>query len=103
MDFGTVIVSIMPFIMVLGIIFLINQRKMQEKQLATTADSSAEKSAQYANRVGDLENRVKVLERIVTDRGYDVAAQIEALRDTRDVEFADAGTPLDIGMQEPAR
>jgi hypothetical protein len=30
-----------------------------------------------------LEARVRVLERIVTDRGYDVATQIEALRDPR--------------------
>lgn len=27
-----------------------------------------------------------MLERIVTDKGYDVASQIEALRDTRKVE-----------------
>lgn len=30
-----------------------------------------------------LEERVKVLERIVTESGYDVAARIEALRDQR--------------------
>lgn len=30
-----------------------------------------------------LEARVRVLERIVTDRGYDVATQIEALSDER--------------------
>ena len=29
---------------------------------------------------------MRVLERIVTDKGYDVAAQIEALRDARDVD-----------------
>jgi hypothetical protein len=33
-----------------------------------------------------LEARVRVLERIVTDRGYDVATQIEALRDQRRME-----------------
>ena len=37
-------------------------------------------------RTGDLEDRMKVIERIVTDRGYDVATQIEALRDQRQVE-----------------
>ena len=31
-------------------------------------------------------DRVRVLERIVTDKGYDVATQIEALRDQRRVE-----------------
>lgn len=29
---------------------------------------------------------MRVLERIVTDRGYDVATQIEALRDARKVD-----------------
>jgi hypothetical protein len=33
-----------------------------------------------------LQDRVRVLERIVTDRGYDVATQIDALRDQRRVE-----------------
>jgi hypothetical protein len=31
----------------------------------------------------ELEDRLRVLERIVTDKGYDVATQIEALRDQR--------------------
>ena len=44
---------------------------------------TAEKAAQYATHIQRLEDRVQVLERIVTDRGYDIATQIEALRDTR--------------------
>jgi hypothetical protein len=32
-------------------------------------------------QVGQLQERIKVLERIVTDRGAETAAQIEALRD----------------------
>ncbi len=31
--------------------------------------------------VGELENRMRVLERIVSDRGFDIANQIESLRD----------------------
>ena len=42
-----------------------------------------------------------MLERIVTDKGYDVAAQIEALRDTKSHEDG-AGVPLDIKRQEKA-
>ena len=38
------------------------------------------------DQVGSFANRVKVLERIVTDKGYDVATQIEALRDARHTE-----------------
>ena len=34
-------------------------------------------------QVGRLEDRVRVLERIVTDRGSNLAAEIEALRDRR--------------------
>ena len=49
-------------------------------------EKTAEKAAQYAAGRQELEDRVRVLERIVTDGGYDVATQIEALRDTRRVE-----------------
>jgi len=59
-----------------------HQRKVLEMQAKITA----EKAAQYATSNTDLEERVRVLERIVTDKGYDVAAQIEALRDTQRVE-----------------
>jgi hypothetical protein len=40
-----------------------------------------------------------VLERIVTDRGYDIATQIEALRDQRRVDEG-AGVPLGLGNKE---
>jgi hypothetical protein len=41
---------------------------------------AAEKAAQYASRSFELEERVRVLEQIVTDHGAQTAAQIEALR-----------------------
>ena len=59
-----------------------HQRKMAELQLKATA----EKAAQYATTNAKLEERVRVLERIITDGGYDTALQIEALRDQREVE-----------------
>ncbi len=40
----------------------------------------AEKAAQYAADKGRLEDRVAILERIVTDQGYSLANEIEALR-----------------------
>jgi len=52
----------------------------KEKQLGLTADSTAEKAAQYAAHVEKLEARVRVLERIATDKGADLAQQIEDLR-----------------------
>jgi hypothetical protein len=52
----------------------------KERQLGTTADATAEKAAQYASHVEQLEARVRVLERIATDKGADLAQQIEDLR-----------------------
>ena len=95
-----ILVPLAPFIMVLGIIWLVNNRKLEEKRIAATAEASSEKAAQYASRVQELEDRVRVLERIVTDGGYDVATQIEALRDQRRVEDSDAGVPLSLGRKE---
>lgn len=79
-----------------------HKQKIAEMQVSTTAEHTAEKAAQYASQVQRLEDRVQVLERIVTDRGYDVATQIEALRDTREVEGGDAGVPLNLENKETA-
>ena len=75
-----------PFLMVVGIVWVKSQARLEEKRIAATAENSAEKAAQYASRITEMEDRIRVLERIVTDGGYDVASQIEALRDTRRVE-----------------
>ncbi len=93
-------VGFAPFLMVLGIIWISSRSKLEKKRLELTAEASSEKAAQYASRVQQLEDRVQVLERIVTDRGYDVATQIEALRDTRKVEDQDSGVPLDMKNEE---
>lgn len=74
--------------------------KIARLQIDSTAQATAEKAAQYSSRVQELEDRVRVLERIVTDRGYDVATQIEALRDQRRVEAEDAGVPLALARKE---
>ena len=63
-----------------------HKTQIAEMQIRSTAEVSAEKAAQYASHSRELEERVRVLERIVTDKGYDVATQIEALRDARDVD-----------------
>jgi hypothetical protein len=47
---------------------------------------AAEKAAQYASRTHELEQRVRVLEQIVTDRGAQTASQIEALREHNRIE-----------------
>ena len=54
--------------------------RFREKKLEVEALGAAEKAAQYASRSTELEQRVRVLEQIVTDGGIETAAQIEALR-----------------------
>ena len=54
---------------------------LREKKLEVEARLAAEKAAQYAASNAELEARVRVLEKIVTDGGMQTAAQIEALRE----------------------
>ena len=84
----SLIAVVVLVIVVLGLAYSAYERllKFKERQLELTATSTAEKAAQYAATNQTLEDRMRVLERIVTDKGYDVATQIEALRDRRRVE-----------------
>lgn len=101
MDAGTIGVMIPIIALMIPIVALWtrHQQKMAEMQVGATAQQTAEKAAQYASHIQRLEDRVQVLERIVTDRGYDIATQIEALRDTRRVD-EQAGAPLGLGKKE---
>ncbi|WP_332103266.1 hypothetical protein [Sphingomonas sp. HMP9] len=55
---------------------------LRHKETMATAlnAQTAEKAAQYAAHTERLEQRVRVLERIATDRGIGIADQIEQLR-----------------------
>lgn len=55
--------------------------KIKERQIEAQSSLAAEKTAQYAAHVERIEQRLRVLEEIVTDGGVQTAAQIEALRD----------------------
>jgi hypothetical protein len=77
-----ILIPLAPFIMVCFIVWIRHQGKIAQLQVTATA----EKAAQYASHSRELEERVRVLERIITDGGYDTALQIEALRDQRQVE-----------------
>ena len=57
----------------------------KEKMADALNAQAAEKAAQYAAHTERLEQRVRVLERIATDKGVDVAHEIELLRDERTV------------------
>lgn len=54
--------------------------KLRERKLEIEARNAAEKAAQYASRTCEIEERLRVVEQIVTDGGVHTAAQIEALR-----------------------
>ena len=57
--------------------------KLKERQIEAVGRNSAERAAQYASHVERLEQRVRVLERIVTDKGLDLSDEIEKLREDR--------------------
>ncbi|MFN3517593.1 MAG: hypothetical protein ACK4YM_10610 [Novosphingobium sp.] len=77
MDNLAILVPLAPFIMVAFIVWTKHQSKMAELRIKETA----EKAAQYASHASELEERVRVLERIVTDKGYDVASQLREMSD----------------------
>ena len=54
--------------------------KLKEKQLDLAATTAGEQAAQYAAKIERLEAHVAVLNRIVTDKGTHLAAEIEQLR-----------------------
>jgi len=55
--------------------------RVKERQLEKQSEMTAEKTAQYAAHTERLEARVRVLERIATDKGVDLADEIDSLRD----------------------
>ncbi|GAA0285543.1 hypothetical protein GCM10009127_29090 [Alteraurantiacibacter aestuarii] len=80
------LIPIMGMSIPLFAIWMKHREKVEQMRMSATAENTAERAAQYASHVQELEQRVRVLERIVTDQGYDTARQIEALRDNRQVE-----------------
>jgi len=54
---------------------------LKRKQLAILARRATEEAATERSQKEQLERRVRVLEKIVTDGGLQTAAQIEALRE----------------------
>jgi hypothetical protein len=65
---------------IFGGVFIRPYFKLKERQMELSAQNVAEKAAQYASNQGILEERVAVLERIITDQGYSLAKEIEELR-----------------------
>lgn len=57
---------------------------MKERLLEQQSSMTAEKAAQYAAQTERLEQRVRVLERVITDRGTALGQEIDDLRERAD-------------------
>ena len=71
----------LPCVLIFGQPLIRRMLDHREKRMELEARMTAEKAAQYAAHTERLEQRVRVLERIVTDKGIEVADEIERLRD----------------------
>ncbi len=78
MDNGTLalLIPVLALLIPIIAIWTTHQHRIEQLRAGTLTESNA----QAAARAQALEERVRVLEAIVTDKSYDVAAQIEALR-----------------------
>ncbi|ATE63380.1 hypothetical protein [Rhizorhabdus dicambivorans] len=69
-----------PILAILGWV-VTDWLRFKEKQIGAISSEAAEKAAQYVAKTERLEQRVAVLERIITDRSAVLADQIDGLRD----------------------
>ena len=87
-----------PFEFVLAVLILVFVFSIIRHKLGIPARSMREmrgepindaENARLNSQVQQLQERIRVLERIVTDRGAETAAQIEALRDRDNIPEED--------------
>lgn len=74
---------LIPIVAIVANVVIKPMIRLRERRMEIEVAMTAEKAAQYAAHTERLEQRVRVLERIVTDRGADLAGEIERLRDER--------------------
>lgn len=82
LGFFMIVVGI-PVIFGIGYAVFERWLKHKEKMMGALTAETAERAAQYAAHTERLEQRVRVLERIVTDKGLVLADEIDLLRDDR--------------------
>ena len=68
-------------VLVLIFAFSLIRRRMGVRHLWERSDGDTAENQRLREQVKQMQDRIRVLERIVTDRGAETAAQIEALRD----------------------
>ena len=83
-----VVAIIMGISIPITAIKLKHRERIEQMRLAAAHSGSRDsgQDTRQAARIEELEDRMAVLERIVTDSGINVAAQIEALRDAPVIE-----------------
>lgn len=84
---GGLLIFLAPFLMVVGIVWVRSQAQLEEKRIAAGAADRGKGDPQQARQIAELQERVQVLERIVTEGGYDLAHKIEALRDEQPAQL----------------
>lgn len=89
------LIGLVAVVMIFGIPMLAIWTRHQSKLIDHKSALDDADVRQLVGQVEALQDRVEVLERIITDRGFDVATQIEALRDARH----DAGIPLQAARE----
>jgi len=72
-----------PIIAILGAVVVRPWIALQQRRLELAAGKTADEAARSAAHTERLEQRMRVLERIVTDKGLDLTQEIERLRDDR--------------------
>jgi predicted nucleic acid-binding Zn-ribbon protein len=75
------------------------ERKDTAASRAETARLKSE-NRELHGKVEAMQDRLVVLEKIVTDRGYSLSAEIEALRETR---ITDQGSGVPLGLEKKER
>ncbi len=87
-----------PFEFVIAVLFMVFAFTIVRHKLGIPVRSmrqmrgepaNDEENARLKSQVRQLQERIHVLERIVTDRGVETAAQIEALRDRDQINEED--------------
>jgi len=87
-EFGIVVLLILLAFTIVRHRMGIPARSMRQMMDGRTRNDDAE-SDRLRAQVKQLQDRINVLERIVTDRGVETAAQIEALREHGQTEVED--------------
>jgi ABC-type phosphate transport system auxiliary subunit len=85
MDFNPLLIPLLGvmcgILAIIGGVFIKPWLALKQRQMELEAQMIAEKAAQYAAHSDRLEQRVAVLERILTDRSTQLGEEIERLRD----------------------